>query len=79
METKIENVKLIKKVNGHGAEIIQVFDTAAFNGVGEGRRIFTTLTRTTDSEIIDNVNFEIEADADTRAAISQMVIALKNE
>lgn len=79
MKTQIENVKLVKKVNGHGQEIIQVFDTAAFNGVGEGIRIFTTLTSVTDSEIIDNINFEIDADAETRLGISKMVIALKNE
>ena len=78
MRTSIENVELVKKVNGHGQEIIQVFDKAGFNGVGNGRRIFTTLTNTSDDEIEENINFEIDADVEVRKQITSMVIELKN-
>lgn len=78
MKTKIENVEVVKKINGHGNEIIQVFDKEAFNGVSKGLRLFTTLTSTPDEEIVESVNFEIDADQDTRDTISKMIINLKN-
>jgi hypothetical protein len=76
--TTLENIELVKKVNGNGREIIQVFDKARFNGVTFGSRIFTTPTDYEDCEIIENVNFEVDATQETRTAIAAMIIELKN-
>ena len=77
--TAIENIEIVKKVNGHGREIIQVFDKEKFNGVSKGCRIFTTLTSFEDSEIIESVNFEIDATPELKNQIAKMIIELKNK
>lgn len=77
MKTSIENVEMIKKVNGRGQEIIQVFDKEKWNGVSKGARIYTTPTSVSDVDIIEDVNFQIDADQDTKNAIAKMIVSMK--
>jgi len=65
-------INAVKKINGHGQEIIQIFSNAT------GRRLFTTLTSTNDEEIIENAMFELDYDnAELRRVIAEYVISLK--
>lgn len=74
----LENINLIKKVNGHGDEIIQVWDNTIMN-CGYGKRVFTTKTSFTDDEIMEDAMFEIDAPEEFRVKIAKMVIELKKQ
>ena len=65
-------INAVKKINGNGQEIIQIFSNAT------GRRLFTTLTSTSDEEIIENAMFELDYEnAELRRVIADYVISFK--
>lgn len=65
-------INAVKRVNGNGLEIIQVFANKT------GKRLFTTPTSYSNEEIIENVMFELDYDSEElRKAIAEYVISLK--
>lgn len=53
------NIKIEKKVNGNGNEVISATDTEMMRNGFKGVRLFSTLSSTSDDEIIQNACFEI--------------------
>lgn len=65
-------INTVKKVNGHGQEIIQCFDKET------GMRVFTAPTFWSDDEIRENAMFELDYDSkELREAIAEHIISLK--
>jgi len=65
-------INAVKKINGHGQEIIQCFDKKT------GMRVFTAPTFWSDDEIRENAMFELDYDSkELRASIAEYVITLR--
>jgi hypothetical protein len=71
-----DKITAVKKINGYNQEIIQIFDKET------GKRLFTTLTSTSDIDIIVNVKFEINTNEinftnEEKEEIANLIISMK--
>jgi len=67
-----ELITAVKKINGHGDEIIQVFDKET------GKHKFSTKTSASDKEIRENAMFELDYDSkELRSEIAELIISMK--